>query len=424
MIPRNHAAEVRLRQIGDGNSVTKLSIAIGGAGIGGLTAAILLARDGHDIVLYDQFAAPEPIGSGLMLQETGLAVLRALGFIDQIEAYSTPIGRLFGKSQPSGNTVLDVRFSALRDTLRALGIQRYALFMALFDAAKAAGVRFEASSRITETDADSGRFIFENGKQSLSHDLLVDALGARSPLSTTPKAELPFGALWATVSWPNDKGFLDDALEQRYRAAARMTGMMPSGRATRDGPVTATYFWSIEGETYDAWKARGITAWRDDACELWPETECVVSKLDADQLVFARYRHRTHGEPVRGKLFHVGDSWHATSPQLGQGANMALLDAYALTAALRQTNNDLSDAAVAYVRMRRGHIRLYQAMSYLFTPVYQSHGKIVPALRDHLAAPVSRIPPAPQILAALVSGAFGSPLKKLGLVQYITGKLE
>lgn len=397
--------------------MTQLSVAIGGAGVAGLASAILFARDGHEVVLYDQFAAPEPIGSGLMLQETGLAVLRALGLTDQIEAHSTPIGRLFGKSQPSGRTVLDVRFSALRDNLRALGIQRHTLFAALFDAAVSAGVRFEPSSKITDADATSGQFIFENGTRSSAHDLLIDALGARSPLSSMPRSELPFGALWATVPWPEDKDFLNDALEQRYRAAAQMTGMMPSGRATQDSPVTATYFWSIEGETYDAWKARGINAWRDEACELWPETDCVVSKLDADQLVFARYRHRTHGEPVRGKLFHVGDSWHATSPQLGQGANMALLDAYALAFALRRTRNDLSAAATTYVKLRRGHIRLYQAMSYLFTPVYQSHGKFIPALRDHLAAPLSRIPPAPQILAALVSGAFGSPLGKLGLAQ-------
>ncbi|HCE21819.1 MAG TPA: FAD-dependent monooxygenase, partial [Hyphomonas sp.] len=47
-------------------------IAIAGAGIGGLAAAALLAQAGHDVTVYDQFDAPGPVGSGLILQETGL----------------------------------------------------------------------------------------------------------------------------------------------------------------------------------------------------------------------------------------------------------------------------------------------------------------------------------------------------------------
>ncbi|WP_290483377.1 FAD-dependent oxidoreductase, partial [Hyphomonas sp. UBA3601] len=54
-------------------------IAIAGAGIGGLAAAALLARAGHDVTVYDQFDAPGPVGSGLILQETGLTILGELG---------------------------------------------------------------------------------------------------------------------------------------------------------------------------------------------------------------------------------------------------------------------------------------------------------------------------------------------------------
>ena len=57
----------------------RLNIAIAGAGIGGLAAATLLARAGHSVRVFDQFDAPKPIGSGLMLQKTGLAVLAQLG---------------------------------------------------------------------------------------------------------------------------------------------------------------------------------------------------------------------------------------------------------------------------------------------------------------------------------------------------------
>ncbi|MAK63051.1 MAG: FAD-dependent oxidoreductase [Ponticaulis sp.] len=397
------------------SSAPPLSIAIGGAGIGGLAAAILLARDGHKVTLYDRFDQPEPVGSGLMLQSTGLAVLNALGLSAQIEACSTRINRLFGRTQPSGRTVLDVRFAALKETLQARGIQRSALFNALFSLAQNEDISFEPRSEISNAAPDGGMFLFENGSNSPEFDLLIDALGARSPLSSHPTKELPFGALWATIPWPDEPGFLNDALEQRYRAARQMTGLMPSGAPDPATPPTATYFWSIEGHAYDAWKAGGLAAWQEDAIALWPETASIVERLSVDQLIFARYRHRTHAKPVTGRLFHLGDSWHATSPQLGQGANMALLDALALRNAIRVGGRDTGLTGRTYRALRVTHIRLYQAMSYLFTPVYQSHATTIPWLRDHLAAPLSRIWPAPPILAALVSGAFGSPLKKLGL---------
>jgi 2-polyprenyl-6-methoxyphenol hydroxylase-like FAD-dependent oxidoreductase len=53
-------------------------IAIIGAGIAGLAAATLLRRAGHRVVVYERCAASRPIGSGLMLQPTGLAALERL----------------------------------------------------------------------------------------------------------------------------------------------------------------------------------------------------------------------------------------------------------------------------------------------------------------------------------------------------------
>ena len=93
---------------------------------------------------------------------------------------------------------------------------------------------------------------------------------------------------------------------------------------------------------------------------------------------------------------------------------MALLDAWALAKAI-ETASDVSEALRVYLRLRRGHVRLYQLMTWLFTPVYQGDSRVLPWLRDWLAAPLITIWPAPQILAAMVSGAIGNPLKRLKL---------
>jgi len=393
-----------------------MRIGIAGAGIGGLAVATLLARDGHKVVVFDQFETPQPVGSGLMLQETGLTILGRLNLRDEMERLGAPINRLYGLSAPSGRAVLDVRYSALRSSLKGLGVQRGALFNLLYRTARDAGVEIEAGTEIITAQAMIGSLVDSGGKTHGPFDLIVDALGVRSPLADSAHNDLPYGALWATLPWPVGDVFNGGALEQRYRAARQMTGVMPSGRANTSAPEMATYFWSLKVSDEAAWRDAPLQHWKDEAIALWPETAGLLTHIHRhEDLTFARYRHRTYWPCVEGRLVHLGDSWHAASPQLGQGANNALLDAYALAEGLRRAGNDVAEALSLYAKMRAGHVRLFQMMSFLFTPVYQSDSHILPWFRDWLAAPASRIWPGPQILAGMVSGAVGWPLAKLGL---------
>ena len=111
---------------------------------------------------------------------------------------------------------------------------------------------------------------------------------------------------------------------------------------------------------------------------------------------------------------HIGDSWHSASPQLGQGANMALLDAWALALALAG-EGPLQHRLEQAVALRRRHVALYQYLTALFTPLYQSSSAWPAVVRDLLLAPASRIAPGPAIKARLVAGLAGAPLAPLGL---------
>jgi salicylate hydroxylase len=259
--------------------------------------------------------------------------------------------------------------------------------------------------------------------------LVIDALGMRSPLSRPPEAPLPYGALWASLKWAGN--FDPQALEQRYVRARKMVGVLPIGIVPQEahwrgaGPGErmprakmsarqAAFFWSLKHTARAAWEAAPIEHWKDDVRALWPETEPLLAQINAhSDLVFATYAHRTLSDPVSRECVHIGDSWHCTSPQLGQGANMALLDALALARAL-EMQSDPSVALGEYARMRLMHIRLYQSASFLFTPAYQSDSAALSWFRDWIMAPVSRWPFAPQVLAALVAGQIGAPLKMIG----------
>jgi salicylate hydroxylase len=145
---------------------------------------------------------------------------------------------------------------------------------------------------------------------------------------------------------------------------------------------------------------------------LWPEAAAALDGLvDHEQLVFAQYDHFTTRVPYSDRLVHIGDAAHSTSPQLGQGANMAMLDALALSRAL-QSQHSLPEQLRHYSRMRRWHMRLFQAASAIFTPFYQSDSRVLPIVRDWLASPLSRLPVGDAILARLVCGMTVSPLMK------------
>jgi 2-polyprenyl-6-methoxyphenol hydroxylase-like FAD-dependent oxidoreductase len=389
-----------------------LNIGVAGCGIGGLAAALLLARDGHRVALYERFEAPRPVGSGLMIQPTGLAVLARLGLDGALVEAAAPVERLFGTAEPSGRVVLDVRFEWLRRAgACGYGVHRAALFDILHRAVTAEAVPIHTGR--TVAGLAEGRLLFAGGDSSPSHDLVVDCLGTGSPLAGDAARPLAYGALWASLDWT--EGFDPAALEQRYRAASVMTGVLPVGLAPGGERPQAAFFWLLRGDGLADWRARGLGRWKEEVRALWPATIPLIDQIDSlDRLTFARYAHRTLRAPAAPGLIHIGDSWHSTSPQLGQGANMALLDAWALATALREEQG-LEAGLRRAVALRRFHVRLYQALSALFTPAYQSDSRILPWIRDRIVPPFGGLWPATRIQAEMVAGTFGGPLERLGL---------
>ncbi|MEZ5957054.1 MAG: NAD(P)/FAD-dependent oxidoreductase [Hyphomonadaceae bacterium] len=392
----------------------RLDIAIAGCGVAGLACATLLRRLGANVVIFDKLETPRPLGSGIILQPVGLRVLDDIGAGEAIRELGMPITRLFGRAQPRGNIVLDVRYAARgARTPGGLGVHRGALFQVLHDAALAADAELESGRDVAGIRGK--RLVFANGV-SAAFDLIVDALGMRSPLAGGPPQPLPFGALWASLEWcaPFDPA----TLEQRYRQANKMVGVMPIGRLKGETRKQAAFFWSLKHADRAAWHVTPIEAWKDEVRALWPETEPLLAQIaHHDDLVFATYAHRTLPDPVSRDCVHVGDSWHCASPQLGQGANMALLDALALARAL-ETQSNLDAAIGEYARLRMLHIKLYQLASWMFTPAYQSDNTAFAFLRDWIMSPLSRAPLAPALLAGLVAGEIGAPLKTIGARQH------
>lgn len=397
-------------------------IAIAGAGPAGLAAALYLKRAGHKVTIFERFDAPKPVGSGLILQPTGLTVLADLGLLDDILSLGSRIERLHGTDAQTGRTVLEVRYDARRGRRFGLAVHRAALFGVLHRAALREAITIETNVEVeTPETGERAGLVCTNGKRLGPFDLIVDASGARSKLrhylgdAAMPRP-LAYGAFWASLGWRD--GFDGSALLQRYNKASIMVGVLPIGRPQPGAQDMAAFFWSLKPADAHRVKAEGLEAWKAGVISVWPECEVFTSQIDSfEQLSLARYGHHTMRLPAGRRLAVIGDAAHSTSPQLGQGANMALLDAAALGHALAQANT-IDDALGTYASARRWHVRVFQALSLSLTPFYQSDSAALPFVRDRLVAALARVPPGPQFLAAMVAGTVIDPFRRIGLAEF------
>src|SRR5690606_6497546 len=104
-----------------------LDIAIIGYGTAGQSAAVLLARDGHRVRVFDRAPAFGPVGSGFLLQPSGMEVLWQMGLLEGLMRWGRVIRRLSGDLE-SGRRVLDLRYERLGSGMFGLGVQRNAMF--------------------------------------------------------------------------------------------------------------------------------------------------------------------------------------------------------------------------------------------------------------------------------------------------------
>jgi len=360
------------------------------------------------------------MGSGLVLRPTVVGVLAALGLEQEIRALGVEIEAMLGRAYPSRRRVLDVRYDWARPGRHGLAVHRAAIFNVLFDAiareeieiitgATVSGVREGADLRPTLETAE--------GAPVGPFDFVVDALGSRSALrqQVWPQhkmRDLPFGALWASLETNGGEAiasFSGSTLEQVYHRSNKMVGVLPIGKITPESSSYTAFFYSLKQQDFAAWQAGGLGPWKEQALALWPELEkllCLIT--EPEHLVFARYGHHTLMTPHKGRVVSIGDAAHATSPQLGQGVNMALLDAYALGRAFGKAT-DAEQAFKAYARARRFDLRFYQAASHFFTPVYQSDSRVLPFMRDWLFAPATKLPLVPTFLGHIAGGTFVPP---------------
>jgi 2-polyprenyl-6-methoxyphenol hydroxylase-like FAD-dependent oxidoreductase len=369
-----------------------LQVAVVGAGTAGAAVATLLARAGHAVTVLERVADPGPVGAGITLQPTGQAALRRMGLLEEVAARGAEIDRLTC-IRSNRKPIVDLPYAEIDPGLRGIGMHRGNLFQTLFAAMRASGATIRCGTGVRATDADAkGRWLVcGDGERLGPFDLVIAADGSVCELHSAARkvknTPYPWGALWVVA---DDCGFASDKrIYQVVEGAHTMLGFLPTGMAPgRDVPVVSM-FWSIRADRVETWRAAGLANWRDRVLRLEPRAEPILDTLDdLESVLFAKYRDVAmwpwHGD----RIVFIGDAAHATSPQLGQGANLALIDAVALADAIT-AEPSIERALAAYTRARQRHLNFYQFATRALTPFFQSDSRLLGWIRDRFF-PTSR----------------------------------
>lgn len=383
-----------------------MRIGIIGAGVAGQAAAIALARAGRDVAVFERFETARPLGAGLLLQPSGLAALARLDLRGEAERCGARVSALDGRIV-GGKRILDLSYPPGE---YGLGIHRGALFQILHEAMRTSGARLHLAFEVASIEDFAHPCVVSRaGGREGPFDLLLDCAGAhdrlRDGLNADVRAPLyPWGALWTTC--PDRGGEFAGQLRQRYDRAQTMIGMLPVGNVPGDlgGVSHVAFFWSLKLKEFDAQRAAGLDALKARVLAAWPKAEPIMRQISHfEDLSLATYRDVSMKRWRRGRVLAIGDAAHGTSPQLGQGANLALIDAIVLAHCLDRAA-DIEAALARFEIVRRPHVDFYRLASRALTPAFQSDSRLVPWLRDRFLPCAKFVPGGRHLARTTLSG--------------------
>jgi salicylate hydroxylase len=358
----------------------ELPILIVGGGIGGIAAALALARSGRSVRVFEQARQIKEIGAGIQLGPNAFQVLEALGVAEAVTRMAAFPEALVVMDSLSGEELTCIPVGADFRTrfARPYGlIHRADLHSVLLDACRASGlVELNAACKVAEF-----------------HDL-----GDRVRMQTAD-GELHEGAaligadgLWSMVrSYVVGDGAPRVAGHIAYRAVISTAEVpAPNQRNAMTiwvGPKTHLVHYPLRrGELFnlvavfhsdryaEGWDTYGDP---DELHERFqgvrPEVQGMLAKIQSWRMWVLCDR-----EPIKdwskGRVTLLGDAAHAMLQYLAQGAVMAMEDALCLARKLAARPDDCASAFLDYQRTRYLRTARVQLTARLYGEVFHAAG--------------------------------------------------
>lgn len=333
-----------------------LNILVIGGGIGGLTSAIALRRDGHTVTVIEKDPDWSVYGVGIIQQANVIRAMAQLDLVDDYLAAGVPFNSVTIHA-PDGSVVARVPMPPLVEGYPAsMGIGRPALHKILGDRTIASGaeVRLGVTAEHIEDRGDHVHVAFSDSSDAV-FDLVVGADGVYSQtrggiMPDVAGPEFTGQAVWR-YNFPRPADL--DALHA-YNGPVG-AGLVPINKElmylylTTPEPDNPRYPKESLAEALRG-KMRDHSAQEiRDMAELVTDDESVVYRPLEGMMLRGRWHV--------GRIVLLGDAVHATTPHLGQGAGMAIEDSIVLADEIAR--HDTPEAAFTAYRQRRFERCLY-----------------------------------------------------------------
>lgn len=333
-----------------------MKVIVIGAGMGGLSAAIALRNDGHDVEVYEKVREMRPVGAAISVWSNGVKALNFLGLRDQAAALGGEMRTMGYRDGLTGQSMCHFSMDPL---VQRTGQKPYP--MARADLQQMLREQFgtdrvhlgKACTGVEQSDGVVTAH-FDDGS-SAQAQLLIAADGTHSRLRSYVLGHDQTQRSYR--GYVNFNGLVN--VDESIAPADAWTTYVGEGKRVSLMPVAENRFYFFfdvplqEGTPNDP--ARRVEELTEHFGHWADPVQRLIAAIDPGQTNRVEIADI---EPfttwVRGRVALLGDAAHSTTPDIGQGGCQAMEDAVVLALALKTSTLSVEDSLQRYQDRRAG----------------------------------------------------------------------
>jgi len=357
------------------------SILIIGGGIAGLTTAIALQEKNIDFMLYEAVDEIKAVGAGISLAGNAMRVLRELGVADEVKKRGHLISSMIIEDQEGKQiSVMDAEKLSREHGLDNVAIHRSELHQALLKYVPAHKIMTGKKAVNFEEHNNGVTIDFHDGsKAEGSGAIIADGINSAIRKKLLPDVSPRYSGYTCWRGVVANKWNIQQHAVEAWGASGRF-GYVPIGNnqvywfACKNAPY--------KDETMSRFKVADLV--NNFINYKSPIPQMIESTRNEDLIWSDIIDMKPLSRFAFGKILMIGDAAHATTPNLGQGACMAMEDALMAAKVLNEQSDNRIEAFQSFEQKRIARTHFIVNTSYRLGKVAQWENNLLISVRNSL----------------------------------------